>query len=274
MKIKVTPLDWRHDQLEGIIHVHRFCYFAKFHSAGLVTEIKANDNWLDDETAWVSKTELPFITAIRHAQLGSEPLINQGLTPIIHRYQPLFETLEVEEFPTRDQCMELVYKYCDYSTDGIYHFYNRDIKESKIKELVEAFDCNNDLIVRASACLYKAYILLNASWTFAEEVYVNAFISFEAIIEDLILCHGFTGADSRNMAIDIIDKYLMKDNPGIDFADYEEEMRDGIRNNIIHPFRRHSKKPVAKPVITADDIFEDLSFIDWLFKKVIEGKLK
>ncbi|MEK7543421.1 MAG: hypothetical protein AAB557_00985 [Patescibacteria group bacterium] len=274
MLIKITPLSNKHSHLEGIFKVKNCYYLAQFHSAGIITEIKKSDDWLEQEMSWVTRSEIPFITALRHAQLESEHLVEGALTPVVRRFGPFYKTKKVDKFPTRDDCMQLVYKYCEYTNDGGYHFYKRDIDEDDVKKLVTKFDYKNNLFVRAGACLYKAYILLNTSSLFAEETYNNTFIAYEAIVEHLKFKNGFSGKDARNKVIDLIGEYLKKDNPGIDFTDYEEEMRDGIRNNIIHPFRAHSGERVAQPFLMADYIFEDLGFIDWLFKKVIEGKLK
>jgi hypothetical protein len=239
-----------------------------------VTEIKSGDDWLEQEMAWVSRSEIPFVTAMRHAQLEGPHLIEGALTPILRRYNPFYVVKDVEVFPSSDECQQLVYKYCDYAAAGSYHFYERNVDVANLKELVNAFDYDNDLLVRAGACLYKAYILLANSHTFAEEIYIDAFIAFEAMVEQIISNRKLKGRTARFQVIDIIGEYLKTSEPGVDFADYEEEMRDGIRNNIIHPFRHRTGERVAQPFLMADYIFEDLGFIDWLFKKMIEGNLK
>lgn len=274
MIIKITPLTNTHSHLEGIFKAKNCYYLAKFHSAGIVTEIKKSDNWLEDEMSWVSRSEIPFVTAMRHVQLRSQHLVEGVLTPVLRKFKPFYVTKEVDKFPSRDECMQLVYKYCDYASDDRYDFYKSRVKEIDIVKLFRKFDYRNDLFVRAGSCLYKAYILLNTSHLFAEEIYNNAFIAFEAMVEHLKFKNGFSGKDARNKVIDLIGKYLKKDNPGIDFKDYEEEMRDAIRNDIIHPFRDRSGERIAQPFLMADFIFEDLGLIDWLFKKIIEGKLK
>lgn len=274
MQIKITPIDPTESQLEAVIRTHNYYYLAQFHSAGIVTEIQSGDDWLDGEMAWVTRSEIPFITAIRHFQLDGPHLVQGAVTPILRRYKPFYVVETVEEFPSEDQCMELVYKYCDYATDQPYHFHKRDVDTAIVEELVECFDYDNDLLIRAATCLYKAYVLLANSHTFAEEIYVNVFIAFDAMVEQLISVRKLKGGAARHQAIDIIGKFVNRNEPGVDFADYEEEMRDGIRNNIIHPLRHRTGKRVAQPFLMADYIFEDLGFIDWLFKKLIEGKLK
>ncbi len=274
MQIKITPLTNTHSHLEGIFKAKNCYYLAKFHSAGIVTEIKKSDNWLEDEMSWVSRSEIPFVTAMRHVQLQTQHIVEGVLTPVLRKFKPFYVTKEVDKFPSRDECMQLVYRYCDYASDDGYDFYKGRVKETDIVRLFKSFDYRNDLFVRAGSCLYKAYILLNTSHLFAEEIYNNAFIAFEAMVEHLKFTNGFSGKDARNKVIDLIGKYLKEDNPGIDFRDYEEEMRDTIRNDIIHPFRNRSGERIAQPFLMADHIFEDLGLIDWLFKKIIEGKLK
>jgi len=53
------------------------------------------------------------------------------------------------------------------------------------------------------------------------------------------------------------------------FAEYEEEVRDFIRNDIIHPYRNKYKQKIAQPFLMADHVLEDLSFVDWLFKQIM-----
>lgn len=274
MQIKITPLTNKHSHLEGIFKVKNYYYLAQFHSAGIITEIKKSDDWLESEMSWVTRSEIPFVTALRHVQLDSEHLVEGALTPVLRRFKPFYIIKEVDKFPSRADCMQMVYRYCEYANDGEYHFYKRNISESDIAELIKKFDYKNNLFVRAGSCLYKAYILLNTSHLFAEEIYNNTFIALEAMIEHLKFKHGFKGRNARSKVIDLIGEYLKKDNPGIDFKDYEEEMREGIRNNIIHPFRGYSGEKIAQPFLMADSIFEDLGFVDWLLKKIIEGKLK
>ena len=274
MQIKITPLSNKHSHMEGIFKVKNCYYLAQFHSAGIITEIKKSDDWLEQEMSWVTRSEIPFITALRHAQLKSEHLVEGALIPVLREFGPFYITKMVGKFPSRDECKQLVYKYCGYANDGGYHFYKMNINGNDIKKLVMKFDYKNNLFVRAGSCLYKAYILLNTSSLFAEEIYNNTFIAFEAMVEHLKFKRGYLGRDARNKVIDLIGKYLKKDNPGVDFKDYEEEMREGIRNNIIHPLRTRSGERIAQPFLMADYVYEDLGFIDWLFKKIIEGKLK
>ena len=241
MQIKITPLDSRHTQLEGVFRTHNYYYLAQFHSAGIVTEIKSDDDWLESEMAWVTRSEIPFITALRHAQLDEPRLVEGSLTPVLRRFRPFFALERVETFPSPDECMQLVYKYCEYVNDGTYRFYKGNVDESRVKQLFERFDYDDDFLVRAGSCLFKAYLLLASSHAFAEEIYVNTFIAFEAMCEHLISSHKMKGRGARNQVIDIIAKYVSGHEPGVDFTGYESEMRDGIRNNIIHPFRHRTK---------------------------------
>jgi hypothetical protein len=274
MRIKITPLTENHNHLEGIFKFKRNYYLAKFHSAGIITEIKKSDSWLEQEMSWVSRSEIPWVTVLRHFQLESEHLVEGSLTPILKKHDTHYFIENVEKFPSKQECMNLIYKYCGYSTNGDYHFYTKKVNEGEIVDLMHGFDYKNNIMIRAGSCLYKAYTLLNTSSAFAEEVYINVFVAFEAIVELLKSRHGFKGKGSRNKVVDLIENYLKIDNPGIDFRDYEEEMREGIRNNIIHPYRTHSGDKIAQPFLAADYIFEDLGFIDWIFKKVIEGKIQ
>jgi hypothetical protein len=273
MQIKITPLNPMESQLEAVFRTRNYYYLAQFHSAGIVTEIKSGDDWLDGEMAWVSRSEMPFVTAIRHCQLVEPHLVQGAATPILRRYKPFYVLETVDEFPPNDQCMQLIYKYCDHAGDRAYNFHRRDVDVAIVEQLVERFDYDNDLLIRAASCLFKAYVLLASSHTFAEEIYINVFIALDAMVEHLISARNLKGGAARNRVIDIIGKFVKIDEPGVDFADYEEEMRDGIRNNIIHPLRHRSGERVAQPFLMADYIFEDLGFVDWLFKKVIEGKL-
>lgn len=274
MQIKITPLDYRHSQLEGTFRVRNYYYLAQFHSAGIVTEIKLGDDWLEQEMAWVTRSEIPFVSAMRHAQLEGPQLVEGALTPLLRRFNPFYVVKNVDVFPSEDECMQLVYKYCGYAGAEPYHFYRRNVDAGSVAELVDAFDYDNDLLIRAGSCLYKAYVLLANSHTFAEEIYIDAFIAFEAMVEHMISSRKLKGRPARNQVIDIIAEYVKAHEPGVDFTEYEEEMRDGIRNNIIHPLRHRTGERVAQPFLMADYIFEDLGFIDWLFKKIIEGKLK
>ena len=60
----------------------------------------------------------------------------------------------------------------------------------------------------------------------------------------------------------------------VDFKDREKEMRDSIRNNIIHPYRNNYKEEVANLFMMADYIFENLGFVDYFFKQVLLKKIK
>ncbi len=270
MRIKITPLSNKHEHMEGIFKVKNNYYLAKFHSAGIITEIKKNDEWLEQEMAWVSRSEIPFVTALRHAQLEGEHLVH-GATPFLKKYSSFYVVEEVSRFPSLEECRQLVYKYCDMVNDIEYKFFSTKVKQSEIEKLYLLFDYKNDLFVRAGSCLHKAYFLLNTSHAFAEEIYVNLYIAFDCIIEYLKLKNGI----ERNHAIELIEKLLAKNKMGgVDFKAHEEEMRDYIRNNIIHPFRSYTNEQIAQPFMMADFVFEDLGFVDWTLKQLIIGELK
>ncbi|OGK27688.1 hypothetical protein A3B50_04175 [Candidatus Roizmanbacteria bacterium RIFCSPLOWO2_01_FULL_40_42] len=270
MKIKITPLSNKHEHMEGIFKVGNNYYLAKFHSAGIITEVKKSDEWVNQEMAWVSRSEIPFITALRHSQLQGEHLVN-GATPFLKQKAAFYVVKEVDRFPSLDECKQLVYKYCDLANDIDYHFFSTKVTQTEIEKLYLLFDYKNNLFIRAGACLHKAYFLLNTSYAFAEEIYINLFIAFECIIEYLKLKNSI----ERKYVIESIEKLLAKNKmSGVDFKSYEEEMRDYIRNDIIHPFRNYIKEQVAQPFMMADYVFEDLGFVDWLFKQLIIGELK
>lgn len=273
MQIKITPLSNKHSHTEDIFRIKNYYYLAKFHSAGIVTEVKKSDKWLENEMSWVSRSEIPFLTAFRQSQFLEPRLVRNSLVPVIRQFMPFYELITVDKFPSDEECMQLVYKYCEFACDGGYIFSQESIDKESIKELIEAFDYRNNLMVRAGSCLYKAYVLLETSHTFAEEIYTNTFIALEAIIEILKTKYNFSGRDSRSKTVDKIAEYLKTENPGSDFKDYEEEMREGIRNNIIHPYRSNSGEKIDQPFMMADYVYEDLSYVDWIFKQLIKGKL-
>jgi hypothetical protein len=209
---------------------------------------------------------------MRHAQVKEPCLSEIALTPIVRRPRPFYAIKDVDVFPSEDDCRQLVYEYCDYASDGPYHFYTRDVDPGDLEQLFDQFEYHNDLLIRAGACLYKGYVLLACSHMFAEEIYVNTFIAFEAMLE--YLRSRRTNRKSRREIVNTIGDYVQTKEPGVDFNDYEAEMRDGIRNNIIHPFRRQTGERIAQPFLMADYVFEDLAFIDWLFKKTIQGEIR
>ena len=135
MQIKITPFNFKHRHLEGIFIIRNNYYLAEFHSAGIVTEIKKSDDWLEKEMSWVSRSEIPFVTAIRHSQIKEAHLIEGALTPVVRRFGPFFKIKSVDKFPSKDECRQLIYKYCDYSTDGDYHFYKHKTKREDIENL-------------------------------------------------------------------------------------------------------------------------------------------
>ena len=268
MKIKITPLTNKQEQLEGVFRAGNNFYYGKYHSAGIITEVREDDDWLAQEMSWVSRSEIPFITALRHSQITMGDMgvhLVPGGTPFIKKYSPFFKVEDVGEFPSNKECTDLIQEYCSVITDDSYHFYSRDVSNEDVIKLYGLFDYENDLLVRGGSCIYKAYILLNTSHTFAEEIYLNAFTAFESIVEFLKLEEGL----KREEIVERVGKLKNLDN----FKDYEEEMRDSIRNDIAHPYRDKFKEAVAKPFIIADFVYEDVALIDWIFKQLLLGNL-
>jgi hypothetical protein len=270
MRIKITPLSTKQEHLQGSFKIEHNYYLAQFHSAGIITEIKRSDEWLDQEMSWVSRSEIPFITAIRHSQLKGEHLV-EGATPLLKNKSVFYHVLEIDKFPSLDDCRQLVYKYCDMVKDQDYHFSSKKLNPINIEKLLRQFNYKDNLLIRAGSCIHKAYLLLETGFVFAEEIYVNLYIAFECILEYLKEQNNI----GRSEVLKKIEDLLIKNNlQGIDFQSYEKEMRDAIRNNIIHPFRNGTKKKIAQPFMMADYVFEDLGFVDWLFKQLIIRRLK
>jgi hypothetical protein len=266
MKIKITPFNNKDQQVKGDLKIKNNFYGGSDSYCGIITEIKKSDDWLDQEMSWVSRSEIPLITALRLAQLGNENegiLIN-GLIPIIRNYGPAYIVKEVSSFPNEKDCINLLMEYCGLLIEGSYNF-KREIDENKIIGLFKSFDYKSKLLTRSGSCLYKAHILLNTSLVFSEEVYVNTYIALESIIELLKIKFQI----GRKEVISRISRLGF-----VDFEEYEEEMRDGIRNDIIHPYRNQYKEKIAQPFIMADYIYEDLSFIDLLLKQFLEERIK
>lgn len=269
MKIKITPFDNKDEQLEGEFGIDDNFYYGKYHSAGIVTKIRTSDDWLDQEMAWISRSEIPFITSLRHSRVKmylSGACLVSGGTPFIRKHGPFFRIKDVNKFPSDAKCADLIREFCGLATDESYHFTNAKVTAKTIHRLYKLFDYKNDLLIRAGSCLYKANVLLNRSGAFAEEIYINTFIGLEAIVEYIKLRDGLK---DRKKIVEKIDKLDGVNN----FEDYEKEMRDAIRNDIIHPFRDKYGETVAKPFITADSVLEDLGFVDWLFKQVLLNNL-
>jgi hypothetical protein len=269
MKIKVTPFTSQHAHLEGEYKFGNFYYLAEFHSAGIVTEIEEGDDWLESETSWVSRSELPLVTAIRLAQLQSSRHLVEGcLTPIIKKHNCFYIIKDVEAFPSEDECRQLIYKYSGYALNGGIRFYKRNLPVDVVAKIMDGLDVNKDLLARAASCLYKAHLLLNTSTVFAEEIYTVCYIALEAIIEHVKITQGI----SKEEAIMAIGALVVKKEPGIDLKEYEEEIREGIRNNIIHPFRSSSGEMNAQPTLMAEYVYDELGFIDWLFGELLIDK--
>lgn len=286
MKIKITPLTSEREQLEGIFRVDNNFYFGKRGIAGIVTEIREDDDWLvvgdgwlsGHEMPWVSRSEIPFITALRQSQMiatdnfpswNNFPSCVFSGTPFIEKYAPFFGVKDVDKFPSEEECEKLIRKHCPVLANEPYSFYTRDISNEDVSKLYRLFDYKSDLLVRGGSCIYKAYILINTSHTFAEEIYLNVYIALESIIEFLKLKEGL----KRKKVVERIGSLNQKEIGGSDFKEYEEEMRDDIRNNIVHPYRSRYGEEVAKPHMRFAYIYEDLPLVDWLFKNLLMGKL-
>jgi len=266
MKIKITPFNNKNPQLRINIKIKNNFYCGSPACCGLITEVKKSDKWLEQENFWVTRSEIPLVTALRLSQIGDEceGFLVPGLIPIIRDYGPAYTTKEVEKFPGRKDCIGLLGEFCRFANSDSYSF-QREGNEQKIIKLFKSFDYKNNLLIRAGACLYKAHILLETSFVFSEEIYVNTYIALEGLIEYLKL--------NLNVGRKGVLKKIVS--TGVDnFEEYEEEMRDFIRNDIIHPYRNRYKQKIALPFMSADDVFEDLSFIDWLFKQVLLNRIK
>ncbi len=274
MKIKITPFDNKDGQLEGEFRVGDNFYCGKHHSVGIVTKIRTDDKWLDEEMAWVSRSEIPFITSLRQSRVEMCTLtlyanLVSGGTPFIREEGPFFSLKDVNKFPSDAKCVDLIREHCGLVTDESYNLTDVKVKTETLHYLYKLFDYKNDLLIRAGSCLYKAYVLSNLSYTFAEEIYINTFIGLEAIVEYIKLRDGLEGLEGKK---EVVEKIGELDGMR-GFKDYEEEMRDGIRHNIMHPFRDKYAETIAQPVLSADSVFEDLAFVDWLFKQVLLKKL-
>ncbi len=186
MKIKITPFSPKQKNAEGEFKIGNNYFLAKHHSAGIISEIRYDDKFNESEMWWVTRSEIPFITAIRHSQLKGQQYLTPRTSPIIRKHRPVFIVKNVKSFPSKEECKQLIYEYCDLVTDEEYNFLSEKVDQNKVKKIFAHFDYHNDLIIRAGSCLYKAYILLEiSSSTFAEEIYTNVYIALEAIIEHL-----------------------------------------------------------------------------------------
>lgn len=273
MKLIVRIFDNSEPLLKGEFKIRNNFYIATENLAGSVVEIKEDDDWLDGELGWVSRSEIPFITAIRLAQVSDNPdgnIWGRDPTPIItkfgddHGVSFLSRQKEYDNFPSRQKCIELIKEKSEIETKK-YIIENKKISRKKILNIFKQFDYYDDLLIRAGTCLHKAHTLERVSYIFSEEIYNNLFISFEAIIEYLKQLNGTT----RGEVLKAIELRSGSSN----FLEYEEEMRDEIRNNIIHPWRDVYKESVVQPMVDIDYIFEDLPFVDWLFRQVILDKI-
>lgn len=274
MKIKITPFTKDSDHWEKEFIIGKNYYCAKFYTAGVITLLQDDDDWLSYEMSWISKSELPFLTALRHSLLTV--IEDQGiisivpeLTPILSHFQPLYQIVEVNTFPSKDECYQLLSKFIDASNLPCrYSFYKRRTSLKQIKDYYRDMNKEDGLLLRAMASIHKAYILLNTnSSTFAEEIYLNLYRAMEALIEFV----KETYKVDKKEALEILDPHF----PDVSLVEYEKEMREGIRNDITHPLRNNTepKRIVSNPYLIADMIYEDLAFVDYLLKRVLSGNI-
>lgn len=266
MNIKITPFNEKQSQLKIDIKINNNFYGGNSDYCGIITEVKKSDDWLDQETAWVTRSEIPFVSALRLSQVKNEceGILISGLVPIIRDSGPIYTIKEISKFPNQKDCVDLLRECCRLVCNGSYSFQNVG-DEQEITKVFKSFDYKSNLLIRAGACLYKANILLNTSFVFAEEIYIDTYIAFESLIEHLKLKYKV----NRN---EIVKKITLM---GVsNFAEYEEEMRDFIRNDIIHSYRNKYKQKIAQPFFMADYVLEDLSFVDWLFKQILLNVIK
>lgn len=261
MKIKITTFNKKHHQLKISLKINNNFYGADLNYCGIISEVKNCDGWLGTEISWVSRSEIPIITALRLSQLNDEynTVLIPGLLPLINENSPIYILKNVISFPNNKECIKLLIENSSLMGEGQYSFLRMGDKNEIIK-IFKSFDYKNNLLIRAGSCLYKANILLRTSFTFSEEIYINSYIAFESLIEYLKLKYKLERKKILRMFASI----------GIEnFEDYEEEMRDSIRNNIIHPYRIKYKQKIAQPFMAADYVLEDLGFVDWFFRQVL-----
>lgn len=266
MIIKITPFNVKQSQLKIDIKINNNFYGCSLDYCGLITEVKKNDDWLEQETAWVARSEIPFVSALRLSQVKNEreKILVSGLLPIIRDSSPIYTIKKISKFPNQKDCIDLLREHCRPVCNDSYSFQNVG-DEQEITKIFKAFNYKDDLLIRTGACLYKANILLNTSFVFAEEIYLDTYIAFESLIEHLKLKYKV----NRN---EIVRKVALM---GVsNFTEYEEEMRDFIRNDIIHPYRNKYKQKIAQPFLIADYVLEDLCFVDWLFKQILLNEVK
>lgn len=70
--LKITPFENQHTQLKAKFKLRNNFYACENTFCGIITEIGNSDEWLDEEMSWVSRSEIPFITTIRHSQICHE----------------------------------------------------------------------------------------------------------------------------------------------------------------------------------------------------------
>lgn len=268
MKILITLLSPTHERLSGEFLYKNNYYLASKKNSGTVVEIKKSDKWLDQELSWVSKSEIPLITTIRHCQLpndANDSPLALSATPLISEMAIVSKIISVNKFPSKKICKKLIKNYTTEIGVKEYKIWNKKISNKEFSDCFRKFDYKNKLLVRAGACIHKAFLLLDTGYCFGEDIYINHFIALEAIINHLMRKYKI----NRKKVIDAIGSL-----PSVnEFNDYEDEMRDSIRNNIIHPWRDKYNELVENPFLMADYIYEDLEFTDWLFKQVLCGKL-
>ncbi len=275
MKLSITQLSNTAELIPGDIKIYNNFYHACSDCAGIVSAIRNLDDWIEGETAWTTRSSIPFVSALRLSQITDEPNSGAGYNPSpkitvygvainMPGIMGLSRLPDYSKFPSAAECISLI-KLNAQNKSSIKLVSDRKIDVKKARNIYKHFDYKNDLLIRSGACLYKAHLLQDTSTAFAEEIYINLYIAFEAIIEYLKKKYSLNRRD-------IIQKLAQV--PGnTNFIEYEEEMRDYIRNSIIHPWRENYKETVLQPIYDIDFIFEDLPFVDWLFRRVILGNI-
>jgi len=132
MIIKITPFNNNYSQLKIDIKINNNFYGGNPGYCGLITEVKKSDDWLNQEMAWASRSEIPIISALRLSQIISEEEGNifqtgnlvSGLIPIIKEHGSIYTTKIVEKFPSKKNCVYLLKDYCNIACSNSYAFQN------------------------------------------------------------------------------------------------------------------------------------------------------
>ena len=152
MRIKITPFNNNHSQLKIDIKINNNFYGGNPGYCGLITEVEKRDDWLDQEMAWVSRSEIPIISALRLSQIISEEEGNifqtgnlvSGLIPTIKEHGSIYTTKIVEKFPSKKNCVYLLKDYCNIACSNSYTFQNIGT-EDKITKIFKSFNYKSNL---------------------------------------------------------------------------------------------------------------------------------